>query len=1716
MDFNILLNALGVSEGTLKNKQLQIASDTLTPNIGDLIDYCYANQPITVNSASVKEIDNENSTITISGTSDFLNVPKLAVEIHFSIDEHADVQLVLRYQVLGDTAGVNDWKFSKSFPEMPKVVDETQDYFFDRQKGTITYPEKYPLDDYYFYNAYFVVVSSPQIDTSSQKPLKWGINFVSKMRPEGALGIAKNVFGFNLEIDVYGTIRVPRQEDNPEQLLTHYKGSQKQFQFPWTIADDFTYGLPGILLQVDLGVHFTPIKDKLDLRAEKFYIYSPTNLKWNIADANPQLLFSKAYTGKIALPEANIEVDILIPDTEGYSSTIVIAHFEGVSVANIAHLSGITGGDSPLEHLPSQIKEIGHELGKLTLENASFEIDYDDITDVKISYFNFTMGMPDLNWVVWKDHFEIQTISVEFDVANPMATKKSIAAEEAAGITPNERTISVKMRGTMELEQVPFNVFATKEGDFEVFAEIEGNQTLPLKSLVQKYFKGLTPPGDLTIDTLRFGAKGSHEYSFAMAMADKPNSWVIPIGGRKFEAYDVYMSAAYDQTDGTSGTIGGTIAFDDIATLYLQYTSPGNITIKSYLEEISIKKLLKTLGADQLPVPKAFDLDLKNNTLLLEEASDSYTFQLATEVSDFGTLALQLQKNGAQTGAAFGLNMTTGHPFNLPGLSELKAFSNMLTLENFLIVVSSFDAPAFQFPGLANFGNPMLSSTSIPMPKGSTGVIKGLNIHALWTLDDEDKALSLLRKILGLDPSLDVTLQVSENPTENSRLYLKYDTKIEKHHELSCQFGFAMIGGDPELFLEGILHTKIQKHTCIFDIAMSLLANGIYFAGSMEGTIGFEGIQLSNLAFALGFDWECIPSIGIAATIDTKDFDSSIAVLFDSIDPQKSLMAGSISDISLADIVEMFVHAEEKALGIDTEVSLPSGIEHILNAISLSGTHPFKMPLDLVESLNHMDLEKVSAAFLQHGNTTIPSSQSSVLLVINEPGKRWSLTDKVNNMRHYEITADKKEITVAQNAQIYICPERSQMGDMVFQEGFFLTGGLTIFGLSWESQIEINKSKGIAAESAINKALVIYKADFFKLSDFSGKTGPSFSFSTYTRPEIKDEDLRSPHFCLSGQLRTLGMDHKALVMATKNGMSFEIDSTETLSLPEKILSGSINMDFNLHGAFDSITNFDAGATMDIHLKGSLHLGKIKLFNKINVDFGTIELDLDVSGSIDMGYDGKEVFIKFKGDFEFMSSEHHFNLELDLKSANIKKAGEWVLDELKDILEKAYKTAEEWMEDIGKGFVTIAKGAEQAAHVLKEGFEKADKEAMHLLHEAGHNFEEIGSALKNIYGTAEKDFGNMMHDAGAEVEQISDALKNTFKSGAKEVAGFIDGLENTSPEDVANAMKHTFKQTGKQFTKTMKELGKDGEAIAHGLQKGFKQTAKQTTALLNTMGVPTDEIGKALKNIYKQSAQNAATLLKGIGKDGEAIGHALSVGFKNTATQTARALDAIGIHPHDISKALKNVYKQSAKDMAQTLKNIGKAGKQIGSCLKNVYKHSAHDCAKIMEGVKEGLSSIGAVFKDVYKLDGNNAAKTFKSLKKDGQAIAGVLKDTFKLPSKDMAKALDLAGISTDEIGKAMKNVYKLPAEEVANTFKGMGKDSKVVAKTLKNAFKMSTKDTGNLLKKTFDLNKGALSDALKGAGYASKEVDKFASSAFKSVKKTAKKVGKSLKHAFHL
>ena len=1334
-----------------EERPLVLDAGDLTEAFDDLIKYYNHNTPLPIDEVEITE--STDTLISLQGKVNYRNVVGMPCQLTAIQLGTGDTQITLRFQLLEKGwPKANIWNFAHSFPDLPVVVDASKPF------GTIINDageeEENPfvdqnslLESLTLSDSEFVLSTHDFQDLNRGVPISQGLNFIGLWKPQNLLGALGYTFTQTEGLTLYGTIREPRPTEEIMPLQTQ--------ETVWSRTD-----VPGIKLFASLGLDFS-LGDNLSLEQSQFRIFSPITQDW--AFENPTFGPEHGLAGKLSIPSAEISVDLLATLGRGMDRTYLAGYFSGVTLGKLAGLLDVAGSDKLQSHLPDSLSKVLDTLETLEFTYLGVMLNVGNGLPL-VERVDLSLGFPSLNWEIWEGHFQLNSLLCDITVNNPFANP-FYSNPDLPVADQRIPTFGLGIRGQMEIEQgVQLNVETSSYEDWYVKAYLPDGSTIPLGKLMNQWLPMIPAPADLTIDQLSLGFKAGASYDFAMTLASQPSPWVIPIGKTELSISDVYFQFAKETGQDVSGGFGGALSLAG-QTVYINYDIPGDIEIRGEFQDLSMQEIIRTLLGKKADLPDGLDFTFSTATILLTKTDDDYLFQVAANIEGFGFIGFELRKTAANGwGIVAGMALQDVKLSGIPGLKSLAALEKVVDLQELSLFLATYDGATLQFPNMAKFGNPTLISQNVPVTPGTGGLIAGVNFSAKWVLDTSKKELKLLKTILGLNPTMDVTVQVSRVPSENTRLYFRIDTAFNNGKDpFSGQLGFALVQGTPSLFLAAKYQTTIQGQPVAFDTAMSIVKGGIFFSGSMLGTLKFGSVQVSNLALAMGFNWAAIPTLGFAASLNIAGWQSSLAILFDSTDPSKSLLAGAISDVSLADI----------ANGL-AEGDIPKDIEDILESFAITGTRPFNIPYtEIAEDLDERNLEAIVSAFKTYGERTLSSSTEQVLMVVGKEGKKWSITDLANNLRHYQLEQVGENVLVSLNPQFYLAPAGAQMGQMVFPQGYFLTGTLNILGFKWDVYVEIRNTKGIAVSSSLNKPLVIFDKNFFKLSDVAGTGGPELSIATFKQPELEDKTLRNPHFYINGSVTMLGTTAECYVKATQAGFEFMISRKVKLALPKNsVFSGRMNNSETYNGVLSTNGTFGGGASFSMAVKGKIDLEKL-----LNIsEMPKVSIDLSVSGSVAMGYDGKKAYAKANGQFTYEGTTYKFDVTLQATNAQMADAGQWVLDRLEEILKDLLDTGEQVLQAIEDGWVVVSGGAEQTARILSNGYNKSKKEAL--------------EAVTDAYDLGADGVAAVGKGLDMAADEVGDFMKNTKGWGDDAVSGALQGA-NYAKEEVWDFMQNAY-------------------------------------------------------------------------------------------------------------------------------------------------------------------------------------------------------------------------------------------------------------------------------------------------------------------------------------
>jgi sugar phosphate isomerase/epimerase len=1380
-----VLDALPVVNGLLTIDGSSAPGNVLA----DQLARCTNGSPVVIRDAVRTAQD---GAVVVKGKTDFLGAADVGVTASAASGSSGSYVVTLRFNLIEGAPGPNAWKFSRSFPNLPGL-------YAARRAGA----RPHVLDTLVLSDAAFVITTGEDgTDAATGAPLQAGLNFVSLCTPTGMLGLLGSLLTGGGAVPLYGTVVIPKPTE-----LTVPVPSLPLFRFPWQMPGP----IPGINLVADLGVDKS-LGQSLRLHTVGLRIYTPTSKVW--AGANPTYAPALVASAKLDLPSADISLDLSAIGVEDPDSLLLFGLFDGVSVGKLANLVDVAGADDLAASLPQDVRSVVDTVGKLSLQGVSIQLG----SGFSVEEVGLSVGIPDLNTKVLPG-FTVDSLLASFSIYDPFGP---------------DRALSAVLGGVTEFADTPFDI-AVSLPQVEARARLRENLSLPLGRAFDGLGGGLPTPSDLVINQMQFDADKTGAFYFAAAAAQSP-PWTLDLGPTPLTVSDVTVLANRPGGGGaSSASFSAVVSLGDDLKLAYALNTPGDFRMRAELPEVRLMQLVGGLTNQAASLPGNFDLTFKNSTVLIQSTKNDLVFQLATTMEDLGTVAFEARRTSAGQntwGFAAGVDLTGLRLSSLPGLGALKAFEDVFKLDELLVVVASFDDPNFMFPGLAAFNSPTIRAGNLTLPAQAGGVVRGFNAYARWTIDTSSREQKMLSKFLGLNPSLGVTLQVGANPSQNSRLYVSYDTTIQGH-PFSCKFGGQIKDGQVGLFLTGTLQAQIQKQLVRFDVTMLLVANGAFFSGSMLGSITFEGITLSNLALVIGVSWEAIPSLGIAATLGVGKFQSSLAIFFDSTDPSRSLLAGSVSDLSLRDVLDTFAGSV-----------IPSDIDKALDKVALVGTSDFQISADTAAALDNLQVDAVSAAFAKAG-VTIPSVSSQVLLNVSKPGSRWFLTDMAS-MLHYELVKTSGGIRVTLEPQFYCAPQTTFMGALRFDQGIFLNAGLEVMSFEAEAKVLVKPSKGVSVDGRMSR-VVIGTESLFSIEATEGKQGPRVSAATFKQPELQDATLKNPHFLLDGSLTLLGLKQSVYVKLTDKGFNFLIKGALKPG-PKYDLPGDFAYDLN--GRFNGPKDLGAGGSLSAAV-GAIDLGKL----------GKVKVDSGVTGQFDAGVNGSDMFAKFAGGFELAGEKLTLpKVDLDVKTASLLKLPRRLADMVKDALNNLLKDAAKWAKLVRGGVIT---GVADVGAVLKSVYNKTADEAAKLLKDAGYTASEIGATLKSAYGATAQQVAQLLKGAGFTIYEISSTLKSVYGATAQQAAQFLRGAGYTA-EQVGGALKSVYSASMNQAAQLLKGAGYTVNQVGGALKSAYGATAATSAAALKAAGYAVDEVGAFVKNTYKLGAKELESVLKGAG------------------------------------------------------------------------------------------------------------------------------------------------------------------------------------------------------------------------------------------------------------
>ena len=836
--------------------------------------------------------------------------------------------------------------------------------------------------------------------------------------------------------------------------------------------------------------------------------------------------------------------------------------------------------------------------------------------------------------------------------------------------------------------------------------------------------------------------------TFTLKTAD--STWTLPIGSG-LPLSKAHVEFAYDGKP--SAKLSGTLVIDADTSVVVDWTLPTTLHIVGNIAGTSVLKLAGALHGSAIPLPPSFNIPLPTGTISISKEGGAYAFDVAADAAPIGQAMFTAKKAaGGAWGYGFGIDLSVDKLSKVPGLAALSKLEDVVALRNLLLVVGSNIDASTDFPDAKEFTAAKFPVKGITIPKQAGGIKSGLNVYADVDLN-QNAVTKQLVKLAGIKGTLGAAISIPPDPSNGTTLTASL-AGTAHGATITGSLGVLVQRASTAVTFKGTAATTIRSQPVTFTVAAAFVANGVFLAGTMQGRITFGHVTLSNLAIEIGVDDEGVPSFGVAGQIDVNDFESSIAIFFDSADPSHSMYAGSISPINLAQGLKSFAG--------NVGAPIPPAVLSVLDKISISGTGGFTVPATpLADALAARDAKAVSAAFgTASPPAALPTSSDKLFISEGKTAGHWFVTNLASlPPTHYELKRQDAVFSVSRNAQIYNVPQKTSIGELSFDAGFALSGTLSVCGVTATADVRIIENTGISATASLAK-LVIGNEKILVISNADGTAGPIFSVSTYADALQTDPNLQGPHVYISGKVSLLGLSALLYVDLQPDGFHFTIGSSAGAS------------SITIHATITSASGFTASGTATVGIDRTIHLGKIGAR-----DLGNIALKASVSCTLAISASSGHVSASFTASFTF--GNHTFTLAalvLDVDTAALSAFADAVAHEVEKAI-KDFVTADvdRWLNWVNANIIAGFKDAPaKVGAVLADAYHQSANEiAADTRQVLGYGADAAAAALKGA-NTAANEAAKALSSAGYAAGEIGDAISKAFKGIHADVsAGHVD-------------------------------------------------------------------------------------------------------------------------------------------------------------------------------------------------------------------------------------------------------------------------------------------------------------------------------------------------------
>lgn len=738
---------------------------------------------------------------------------------------------------------------------------------------------------------------------------------------------------------------------------------------------------------------------------------------------------SRGYvTGAIRLGEFELPVCVRKP---GGSAPWTLELGGGAShgLAGLSSLDGLSSGVSTL--LPA-----GMSAGPVTLNRLS--IAFDAINHC-VTSIDVEVSAPGPWQVPELREVGIHDVSMKLSIVSPGDSEL--------------RQVNGSIRGTADLGGPELAIELAREvgaANWVFRAELTARSPLGLSTLAKHAAPGsLSPDGmpdfALTSATLAV-TPGTGEVVLKAASA---GPWPLAVGfsGLHVGALALDLRRA-PGTGNITGHVSGRIGLDG-AELTVDYSLPGELVLSGHLDSLHLRQLVDVLVGpglvDGLSIPQAVkDFELRDLDVSLTPGRGQ--FAASANVASLGTAAVMVHRSDQGTWG-FAVAVLPSPSWRLSSLYSGLHFADALTFESSVLIVSTAD----------HFS----SVLEHKVVKDRLGASNAVTV---------DHGLTLIADMALADTAVEKLLTLVGQP----RAHLRVCATISE-----CEFALAAQLGGPLKLCEGVVLTNADLHvrsqptnlaigfaasmdvtlaaneTLHFEGAFELQTNEVYCAVTMTGKwtdpFGATGVEIADVAIALGISYQGVPNIGLSGHLSVGSFHGTLAFVFEGGDPSQSMICLAFDRLRLGDVLtslchEVFHDAVPEAL-VQTvfDVTFEDVEIYVVPRDTTIGKVAYKAGMRFAARVNLWGLQADARVEIDH-HTGLVIKGDVDPIKLGEVFELCGTTDHSKASLHLEVTQDSTP-TIDVSGEVRLLGLRSKTELHLTDKGFHFETTGTIFDL---------------------------------------------------------------------------------------------------------------------------------------------------------------------------------------------------------------------------------------------------------------------------------------------------------------------------------------------------------------------------------------------------------------------------------------------------------------------------------------------------------------------------------------------------------------------------------------------------------------------------------------------------------------------------------------------